>query len=298
MTDAPLKDHPDIDTATDKIEKSAVQKVAERTLVGRDQPSPPHAESLRSPESIERGGNNTRNARQANWNRATSDARGTSDRTLSSATRDAKEQYETRQKQALRHDPQRFKEEFKRANELARADKLRNSDASDETQALRHNMDSPTTAEEFRRATQRARADSDNGRDHVWADRGVVDTRLSRIDPAEYSKVWEQQRTHKYSPEDIEASLRSLPEVRRRLANGSTPDDLRALRHSNDPTERQLGRTYETYHGGDTITVEFSADGRSHVLSGRHRLASAQRMGMETVPIRVREQTKRNTEGE
>jgi hypothetical protein len=145
---------------------------------------------------------------------------------------------------------------------------------------------------------EKARSEVEGQGDYVWVDRGVVDTKLSRIDRKEYAGVWEGQKTHKYSKEEIDASLKSLPEVRLRLGNGTSREELRALVFSSHPQERQIGRTYMSYYESNPIKVEFTAEGKSTVASGRHRLDRAGHHGMDEIPMRVSEQIRRKIEEE
>jgi len=186
-------------------------------------------------------------------------------------------------------------------------------DASDETREgaearrIKRSLINPDRALEQRRATDavskadrhketRPVREAEGKADYVWVDRGVVDTKLSRIDRKEYAGVWEDQKTHKFSKDEIDASLKRLPEVRSRLGKGTSRDELRALVWSSDTKERQVGRTYKSYYESDPIKVDFTADGRSTVASGRHRLARADHLGMDDLPIRISEQTRRKKE--
>jgi hypothetical protein len=207
------------------------------------------------------------------WEQATARARGDnasakvgdkgeySDGDFKEAPNDSREAYDQRMEQDLHEAPERFRRDMQRA-------------------------------------TDRARSEAEGHAEHEWVDRGVVDTKLARVDPKEYSGVWDEQKTHKYSREGIEASVRSLPDVKNRLVDGATPEEMRALQHSRDPRDRQMGRTYEAYYGSDAVKVDFTADGRTYVENGRHRLDSAVRMGQDQLPMRIREQVARRQRSE
>ncbi len=132
--------------------------------------------------------------------------------------------------------------------------------------------------------------------EYIWVDHGVVDTKLSRIDRKEYAGVWEEQKIHKYSKEEIDTSLQGLPEVRSRLVGGTSLEEMRAFAFSSDPHERQIGRTYMSYYESDPIKVELTADGKSTVASGRHRLARADHHSIDEVPMRLSEQIRKEIE--
>ncbi|MBI5169530.1 MAG: hypothetical protein HZA61_08590 [Candidatus Eisenbacteria bacterium] len=147
---------------------------------------------------------------------------------------------------------------------------------------------------QWQRAGEAARREAD-AREYEWVGRGVRHEKVSGVDRTEYAGTWDSQKHHKYTRESIDASLRSLPEVRRRLDAGSTPDDLRRLHASADPRERQLARTFDSYYGQDAITIERDAQGRTRVLNGRHRLDSADQMGIDDLPMHVVEQVRRES---
>lgn len=207
----------------------------------------------------------------------------------------------------LRESQERFQRQWKRASDRARKEQTRDGhspgergarDGSDLSESRAVPSDSRQAEAEFREATERTRRVKVEQGDYAWVDRGVVDTKVSRIDRSEYADVWESQKTHKYSKKEIDASLQGLPEVRARLEKGATADELKSLASSQDSASRQVGRTYMTYYETDQIKVDFEADGGATVANGRHRLARADHLGIDDVPIRVSEQTRRDQEGE
>lgn len=155
--------------------------------------------------------------------------------------------------------------------------------------------------EDFRRqwsrASEAARREADT-REYEWRSRGVRSERVSGIDRGEYAGTWDSQKSHKYTREQIEGSLRTLPEVHRRLDAGEKPEDLKALHGSADAREREIAQTYDSFYGTDAITIERDAQGRTRVLNGRHRLDSADQLGMDDLPMHVVEQVRREREGD
>lgn len=133
-------------------------------------------------------------------------------------------------------------------------------------------------------------------REYEWVSRGVRHERVAGVDRAEFAGTWDSQKTHKYTREGIETALRTLPEVRRRLDSGAKPDEIKVLHASADPREREIARTYDSFYGSDAITIERDAEGRTKVLNGRHRLDSADQMGVEDLPMHVVEQVRRERE--
>lgn len=133
-------------------------------------------------------------------------------------------------------------------------------------------------------------------REYEWVSRGVRHERVAGVDRAEFAGTWDSQKTHKYTREGIETALRTLPEVRGRLDAGAKPDEIKALHASPDPREREIARTYDSFYGSDAITIERDAEGRTKVLNGRHRLDSADQMGLDDLPMHVVEQVRRERE--
>lgn len=208
-----------------------------------------------------------------------SDRRGDSapDKRGTSRTKDrpveGREAYDKRLRETLRDGPEKLKHDFRSA-----------------TQRAREAETAETSKADGRPEARGSRPEAQGASDRAWVDRGVTDVKLGRVDRREYAGVWETQKTHKYSRKEIEDSLRSLPEVQKRIATGATPEQMHALRSSANAADRRLGRTYEAYYGGDAIRVEFTRDGRSSVINGRHRLDAADGLGMGELPMHVREQ--------
>jgi hypothetical protein len=208
---------------------------------------------------------------------------------------ETREQYKERLRDELRGGPERLKKQLRLSDERTRPE---HGDGTRERRNTVEQQQRPSDAPVDHPRAEKSCREAEGHGDHVWVDRGVVDTKLSRIDSKEYAGVWEEQKTHKYSKEEIDASLKGLHDLRSRFGDGTSREELRALVSSSDPKERQIGRTYMSYYESDPIKVDFTADGRSTVTNGRHRLARADHLGMDEIPIRVNEQARRRNEGE
>jgi len=226
------------------------------------------------------------------------------------APRNARESYETRFQADVQSGHTRFERQWKQATERARLEeatrlqsrgKATSRDVGGAMERDDPHLGAREVAEselEHRAPTDVRKETSDRRRAYVWTDRGVVEAQVGKVQRSEYADVWQAQKTHKYSQTEIDASLRSLPEVRDRLAKGTSSEEFRTMALSTEAAERQIGRSYLTYYETDPIKVDFAADGRSTVVNGRHRLARADRLGIDAVPMHVSEQTRRPEEVE
>jgi hypothetical protein len=114
---------------------------------------------------------------------------------------------------------------------------------------------------------------------------------LSRIDTSKSGVTGPGDFTKGYSTQDLEWAYGALNEVvLPGLAEGRDPDYFAQL----DAGEGRLGArsysdTYQGFLGGDdTIKLDARPDGTYDVTNGYHRLWVAQRMGLSSVPARVR----------
>lgn len=110
------------------------------------------------------------------------------------------------------------------------------------------------------------------------------DVRVSEI-PRQELGDW--VRTKSYERRDLERAVHELPEVRRRLDQGATPDEFSRLRRSSNEREQLLGRTYQGFYGQDRIRLDRTGDGRIDVVNGRHRIELAREAGLDRVPAEV-----------
>lgn len=80
--------------------------------------------------------------------------------------------------------------------------------------------------------------------------------------------------------------LEHLEEVKARIAEGQTEDELKALQRSDDPREKAIGDSYHMFYGEHPVQVERVGDDLI-TTDGRHRADLAQQYGLKEIPARV-----------
>jgi len=109
--------------------------------------------------------------------------------------------------------------------------------------------------------------------------------RVPRIDP-------NFQRTyHGYTREEVEGWIRNLKEIQRLCRErGYTAKDFQRMRHSLDPKEQALWKTYyELYESPQKphwVKVSWERD-HYEVENGAHRILLAKQMGLKHMPAHV-----------
>lgn len=126
----------------------------------------------------------------------------------------------------------------------------------------------------------------------VWG-KGFFEVDLSQIKTPDVDPNWQQ--SHSYSRQQIDGWTRQLGEIQRlSVERGYTYEDFQRMRNSQVPAERELGETHHKFydHGHQTGNHDFVSlawNGKEYQINnnGRHRVHSAQEMGLRRMPAEV-----------
>ena len=122
-----------------------------------------------------------------------------------------------------------------------------------------------------------------------WVDRGIVDVPVAALPEPE--GVEDASDFEKATPEELKVGLMRLQEMKPMIESGegANTDYWREF-------DRQRGlvhphgylKVYESFYGSDAIRLDKDGD-RYDIVWGRHRIFMAKRMGIDTLPARVKE---------
>ena len=126
----------------------------------------------------------------------------------------------------------------------------------------------------------------------VW-EKGFFEVDLSQVRTPDVDPNW--QRSHSYSRQQIDGWTRELGEIQRlSVERGTTYEDFKRMRNSKNPAEQALGETHHKFydHGlqtGNHDYVSLAWNGKEYQINnnGRHRVHSAQEMGLRRMPAEV-----------
>ncbi len=116
---------------------------------------------------------------------------------------------------------------------------------------------------------------------------------LSQVKTPDLDPNW--QKSHSYSRQQIDGWTRQLGEIQRlSVERGYTYEDFQRMRNSQIPAERDLGETHHKFydHGHQSANHDFVSlawNGKEYQISnnGRHRVHSAQEIGLRRMPAEV-----------
>ena len=96
----------------------------------------------------------------------------------------------------------------------------------------------------------------------------------------------------KASAEQLRAYMAPVPEVYRRLGEGTSREQFQSMRRSSDPQAKAVGDTYQHLFSPAGLDHRLEAehvDGKGLVVTrGHHRIEAAQALGIPYVPVHVR----------
>jgi hypothetical protein len=121
-----------------------------------------------------------------------------------------------------------------------------------------------------------------------WVDHGIMDVPVQDLptpdgvsSPADFN--------HHISWEDARAATEQLPGLQEQVNAGATGDDFSAADDAAGLSYAEgQRRLYDLYYGSDPVYVNKIGDNYD-IISGRHRIYAAQALGMESIPVRVKE---------
>lgn len=124
-------------------------------------------------------------------------------------------------------------------------------------------------------------------------EQGFFEVDLSQVQTPDVDPNWQQ--SHSYSRQQIDGWTRQLGEIQRlSVERGYTYEDFQRMRNSRVPAERELGETHHKFydHGHQTGSHDFVSlawNGKEYQINnnGRHRVYSAQEMGLRRMPAEV-----------
>jgi len=116
---------------------------------------------------------------------------------------------------------------------------------------------------------------------------------LSQVQSPDVDPNW--QISHSYSRQQINGWTRQLGEIQRlAVERGYSYEDFQRMRSSQIPEERKLGETHHKFYdhgsrGNNHDNVDLTWNGTVYQVgnNGRHRVYSAQEMGLRRMPAEV-----------
>lgn len=121
-----------------------------------------------------------------------------------------------------------------------------------------------------------------------WEDHGVIDVPVADL-PEPEGVNGPDDFDHHISWEDAKSASEQLPGIQQEMKSGKSKEDFIA-------EDRKKGldyahgkeRIFDLYYGSDPITVDKAGD-KFTIISGRHRIYAAKAVGLDSLPVRLRE---------
>lgn len=128
-------------------------------------------------------------------------------------------------------------------------------------------------------------------------EKGFFEVDLSQVKSPDLDPNW--KKAHGYTRAQVDDWSRQLGEIQSMSVNrGYTYEHFQRLRNSQVPAERELGETHHKFydHGHQTGNHDFVSltwNGKEYEINnnGRHRVSSAQQMGLRRMPAEVSAQS-------